>query len=124
MRGSRYVLAALLALTACGNDDTSDPTVSAAPRSQAATTPAPSQRAVEHTLREAAIAAETYYSDTGTYAGLTPAKLAEQGLAPDPGVTVAVVSSTKTAYCLSATGGGTTLYYSTTVGNVSRTACS
>jgi len=124
MRGSSVLLAALLALTACGGDPDPTITASADPQSAPATTPAPSGRDVEHTLREAATAIETYYSDTGTYVGATPAKLAEQGLTPDPGVTVDVVSSTSTEYCLSATGGAITLYFSSAVGKVSQTACS
>lgn len=122
MRGRSYVVA-LLFLAACGNDDGGTPQATQAPTTAAASTAAPSESDVASTLKEAAIAAEEYSVDKETY----PANLAEltaTGFQPIPGVTVAVVSASKTAYCLSAAGGGVTLYYSSTVGKVSPQRCS
>lgn len=119
MRGSRHLLAALLALAACGGGD--DPGTT--PTTPAPTTAAASRNDVGQALKDAAIAAETYYSDTGRY-DFDEGDLATQGFTAPPGVTVTVVSASGTEYCLSAAGGGVTLYYSTTSGNVSEQPCS
>ena len=65
------------------------------------------KRAVQSDLRAALPTAEAYYSDGGSYTGLTIAKMAsiDTGLASDV-VTINVAS--KTGYCLTGTKGGQT----------------
>ena len=65
------------------------------------------KRAVQSDLRAALPTAEAYYSDHGSYTGLTLAKMAsiDTGLASK---VVTVATSSKAGYCLSGTKGGQT----------------
>jgi len=65
------------------------------------------KRAAQSDLREAIPVAEAYYSDKGSYTGLTIAQMAaiDTGLASDV-VTINVAS--KTGYCLTGSKGGQT----------------
>ena len=136
MRGSRYQVAALLALSACGDDGDVTPVATSAPPTTAApTTATPSATAtitgldgnfsisVKLVLADAAIAEESYATDHGTYTEDVD-KLYAEGLDKEPGIAVEVVSASKSAYCLKATGKGVTLYFSSTVAKVSETPCS
>jgi hypothetical protein len=67
-------------------------------------------------------AIEAYRADNGTYTGMTEAGLKAQY---SPGVQgIAVVSTSASAYCVSATDGGRTWYKSGPAGLITRTACS
>jgi type IV pilus assembly protein PilA len=63
------------------------------------------KRAVQSDLRAALPTAEAYYSDKGSYTGLTIAQMAsiDTGLASD---VVTLASAQKSSYCLSGTKGG------------------
>jgi hypothetical protein len=127
MRGSRFALAAaLLAAAACGGEARPSATVapSTAPVTTAPATPSgPSRSDVGTSLRNAAIAAEEYQVEAGTYPNDVSA-LGANGFEPEPGVTVGVVRSGKSYYCLKASGGGVTLYFASDVGKVSEKPCS
>jgi hypothetical protein len=123
----RYALALALALTACGGDATVTPAATTAPPpttpAAPTTTGTTSLRALGAEVRDAAVAAEIYYSDEGTYAGLTPAILAANEYQPKPGITIAVVSATATRYCLAARSGGLAMYLSSDDGKITTTPC-
>ncbi len=73
-------------------------------------------------LKDAAVAEEAYFSDNATYT-TDLSKLLDEGMVPRAGVTVRVVSASRSAYCLAASGGAITLYYSTATGQISETPC-
>jgi type IV pilus assembly protein PilA len=79
-------------------------------------------------LKNAATAMESYATETGgSYTGTTITQLEAEGFKKSSTVTVAVVSASADAYCLSATDtrlSGTTFYYSSSVGTPGTTACS
>jgi type IV pilus assembly protein PilA len=62
------------------------------------------KRAAQSNLREAVPTAEAFYSDAGTYVGLTKTAMAAIDSGIDKGVTV--VSASTGGYCLSDTVGG------------------
>src|SRR4051812_47360830 len=119
MRGSSLLL--VLALAGCAND---------AGPSSAPTTPGPatttasqgSTRDVSVVLRDAAIAEEAYSIDYQTYT-TDVSQLVAAGMKPQVKVAFRVISASKTAYCMSGSTGGTTLYYTSTTGQISATAC-
>lgn len=53
-------------------------------------------------LRNAAVAAESYYTDDGTYVGLDLAALEDNGFNPSADVTTAVVDDEAEEYCITA----------------------
>jgi type IV pilus assembly protein PilA len=77
-------------------------------------------------LKNAATAAESYATGTGgTYTNMTKADLISNGFNDTDGVTLTVVGTTGTSYCLLAVHNPATVnwYYSSAVGNPSTTAC-
>jgi type IV pilus assembly protein PilA len=80
----------------------------------------------ESAVKNAATAMETYGTENnGSYAGANLATLTNNGFKNTTGVTVAVVSATATAYCISAdhVSLADNVYFSSTSGAPTTTAC-
>jgi type IV pilus assembly protein PilA len=74
--------------------------------------------AAQANVRSGIPAVEAYYSDNGSYSGMTLAAL--QGI--DAGVKLAVISA-GASYCVSASSGSYTYYKSGASGSITTTAC-
>ena len=118
-----------MALVGCGDDPSvspgaaSDPSPSVATSSARPTSAATSAPNLGEVLRDASIAEEAYFTDSGTYT-TDLGTLQEQGLEIPAGVTVRVIHASATRYCISVSGSAGTFYVDSETGQPGTTPCS
>jgi len=71
---------------------------------------------IESILKNAATATEVYAVENGSYEGATFEDLKARGLQVEPGVTLAVATTTRNRYCLEASKQGIRFHYDSRVG--------
>ncbi len=79
--------------------------------------------AAKANVRSAVPAVEAYYSDTGTYVGMTLTTLQAIDASLSASTLTVVGTPTTTSYCISDTEGGATYYKNGPAGAITTTAC-